>query len=78
MIKTYSVLAVSHKMYKLSLEIHFMEKAIDYRKSEDKISIQNMQLSVTNLIPRFPYPAEESRRQEVSARLFAIFEKQDV
>ena len=55
-----------------------MEKAIDYRKSEDKISIQNMQLSVTNLIPRFPYPAEESRRQEVSARLFAIFEKQDV
>ena len=55
-----------------------MAEAIDYKKSEDKINIQKMQLSVTNLIPHFLYPEEESRKQEAFVRLFAIFEKQDV
>ena len=75
---SYSVLAVSHKMYKLSLEIYFMAEAIDYKKSEDKINIQNMQLSVINLIPLLSHPAGESKKQEVSAELFRIFERQDV
>ena len=55
-----------------------MSETIDYRRSKDKISIQKMQLSVTNLTPRLSHPEEESRKQEVFARLFAIFEKQDV
>ena len=76
--QSYSVLAFFHKMYKMSLGICFRAEEIDYMKSEDKINIQNMQLSVTNLIPRFTHPAEESSKQEVFARLFAIFEKQNV
>ena len=55
-----------------------MAEAIDYKKSEDKINIQNMQLSVINLIPHLSHPAEESRKQEVSVKLFRIFEGQDV
>lgn len=76
--KSYSVLAVSHKMYKMSPRIYFMAEAIDYKRSEDKINIQNMQLSVINLMPHFSHPAKESREQEVSERLFRIFERQDV
>ena len=55
-----------------------MAEAIDYKRSEDKINIQNMQLSVINLMPHFSHPAKESREQEVSERLFRIFERQDV
>ena len=55
-----------------------MAEVIDYKKREDKINIQNMQLSVTNLIPRFSQPTEESSKQEVFTRLLAVFEKQDV
>lgn len=75
---SYSVLAIFHKMYKISLEIRLMAEVVDYEKSEDKINIQNMQLSVINLIPHLSHPAEESRKQEVSAKLFQIFERQDV
>lgn len=54
-----------------------MTEAIDYSKDKEEISVQKMQLSVTNLTPQFPRQTKENVKQEVSSRLFQIFKNYD-
>ena len=54
-----------------------MIEAIDYSIDKEEINVQKMQLSVTNLTPKFPHQTKENMKQEVSARLFQIFKNYD-
>ena len=56
---------------------YFMTEAIDYSKDKEEISVQKMQLSVTNLTPLFPRQTKENVKQEFSSRLFHIFKNYD-
>ena len=74
---SYSVLAASHKIILTLFGVIFMTEAIDYSKDKEEISVQKMQLSVTNLTPQFSRQTKENVKQEVSSRLFQIFKKYD-